>query len=63
MGGPRVGRDQWNRKWNRWMERFYFFGTAVSQGNSGGPLLNDKGTFVGMNVNVVGQSALPWRQT
>jgi formylglycine-generating enzyme required for sulfatase activity len=38
--------------------KIYFSGTAVSQGNSGGPLLNDKGAFVGMNVNVVGQSGI-----
>jgi formylglycine-generating enzyme required for sulfatase activity len=38
--------------------KIYFSGTAVSQGNSGGPLLNDKGAFVGMNVNVVGGSGI-----
>ena len=38
--------------------KIYFSGTAVSPGNSGGPLLNDKGAFVGMNVNVVGQSGI-----
>jgi formylglycine-generating enzyme required for sulfatase activity len=38
--------------------KIYFSGTAVSQGNSGGPLLNDKGAFVGMNVNVAGQSGI-----
>ena len=38
--------------------KIYFSGTAVSQGNSGGLLLNDKGAFVGMNVNVVGQSGI-----
>jgi formylglycine-generating enzyme required for sulfatase activity len=35
--------------------KIFFPGTAVSLGNSGGPLLNDKGAFVGMNVNVAGQ--------
>jgi formylglycine-generating enzyme required for sulfatase activity len=35
--------------------KIYFSGTAVSPGNSGGPLLNDKGALVGMNVTVVGQ--------
>ena len=38
--------------------KIYFSGTAVSQGNSGGPLLNAKGAFVGMNVNVAGQSGI-----
>ncbi len=38
--------------------KIYFSGTAVSPGNSGGPLLNDKGAFVGMNVNVAEQSGI-----
>jgi formylglycine-generating enzyme required for sulfatase activity len=38
--------------------KIYFSGTAVSPGNSGGPLLNAEGAFVGMNVNVAGQSGI-----
>ena len=32
--------------------KIYFSGTAVGPGNSGGPLLNAEGAFVGMNVSV-----------
>ena len=33
--------------------KMYFSGTAVNRGNSGGPLLNDQGAFVGMNQQLV----------
>jgi formylglycine-generating enzyme required for sulfatase activity len=38
--------------------KIYFSGTAVSPGNSGGPLLNAEGAFVGMNVSVGGPSGI-----
>ena len=33
--------------------KMYFSGTAVNRGNSGGPLLNDQGVFVGMNQRLI----------
>jgi S1-C subfamily serine protease len=33
--------------------KIYFSGTAVNRGNSGGPLINDQGVFVGMNQQLV----------
>jgi hypothetical protein len=34
--------------------RIYFSGTAVSPGNSGGPLLNEQGGLVGINLHLEG---------
>ncbi|MDH3444450.1 MAG: SUMF1/EgtB/PvdO family nonheme iron enzyme [Deltaproteobacteria bacterium] len=35
--------------------KIYFSGTAVSSGNSGGPLLNEQGALVGMNLRLGSQ--------
>jgi hypothetical protein len=32
----------------------YFFGAAVAQGNSGGPLLDQQGQMIGLNVEIAG---------